>query len=216
MNSDDVRALIESEDYGDRIIGIERLGNIDPAAAFELLKPVITDEHPRVRYTAASKMATMGTVDRASALELLRDRVRTDSELDVRAAAADALGALGLKEAFDDLQQLYNSTTDWIVRMSVVAALGEMKHDRAFPVLEDALETGEDLVKIIAIGALGELGDDRAIDLILPFVDSNDAQMRFRVAKALGNLNGDAARSALEKLAADPAEQVAREAGSYL
>ncbi|MGB6166968.1 MAG: HEAT repeat domain-containing protein, partial [Geitlerinemataceae cyanobacterium] len=148
----------------------------------------------------------------AKTLELLRDRLHHDSELDVKAAAADSLGALKLVEAFDDLKQVYQQSSDWIIRLSIVAALGEMGEPQAFEILQDALQSEEDLVKGAAIGALGEQGDDRAVALLLPFIDHDDWQIRFRVAQALGRLGSTEARQALQTLAGDSSEPVSREA----
>ncbi len=46
--------------------------------------------------------------------------------MDVQAAAADSIAALKLTEAFEDLQQLYHTTSEWLVKLSIIAALGEM------------------------------------------------------------------------------------------
>jgi HEAT repeat protein len=216
ITPESVRQLIESDDYGDRLSGVIKLGHIDPAIAFLLVQNLVTDPNPRVRYSAVSKLATLGTQDLAKTLELLRDRLYRDSELDVRAAAADSLGALKLVEAFDDLEQVYRQSSDWIIQLSIVAAFGEMGEPRAFEILQDALQSEEDLVKGVAIGALGELGDDRAVALLLPFIDYDDWQIRFRVAQALGHLNSADARQALQTLAADSSEPVSREAQDSL
>ncbi|MDY6939537.1 MAG: HEAT repeat domain-containing protein [Cyanobacteriota bacterium] len=216
ITPESVRQLIASENFGDRIRGINQLHHLEPAVAFEVLQPAIADANDRVRYSAVSKLASLGNQDRAASLEILRDRLQNDSELDVKAAAADALGALKLTEAFDDLQQLYQSYSDWIIRLSVVAALGAMGDGRGFEILTDALQAPEELVQSMAIGALGELGDERAIPLLLPFATYDDWQIRFRVAQALGRFDDERTREALATLAEDKSDQVAREAQGHL
>jgi HEAT repeat protein len=110
----------------------------------------------------------LGEQNRASCFDcVLRDRLHNDSEADVQAAAADALAALKLTEAFDDLRQQYENTPEWLLKFSIVAALGEMGDPRSFEILEDALLNGEQLVKTVAISALGELGDRRAIPVVV-------------------------------------------------
>jgi HEAT repeat protein len=212
ITPESVRQLLESDDYGDRLSGVTRLGHLAPEIAFSLVQLIITDPNPRVRYSAVSKLATFGTQDLAKALELLRDRLYNDTELDVKAAAADSLGALKLVEAFDDLEKVYHQSSDWIIRLSIVAALGEMGEPRAFEILQDALQSEEDLVKGAAIGALGEFGDDRAVALLLPLIHNDDWQIRFRVAQALGRFHGADVHQALQTLAADASEPVAQEA----
>jgi HEAT repeat protein len=130
----------------------------------------------------------------------------------VQAAAADALGALKLTDALEDLQQVYSSTSEWLVQLSIVAALGEMGDPKAFGMLENALTSENELIQTIAISALGELGDKRALPLLLPYASNADWQIRYRVAQALGRLGGAEAEAALEILAKDGVEQVAHEA----
>ena len=210
-----LQSMLTSENFGDRIKGINLLRTIEPADAFRLIQPLCQDSNTRVRYAAVSQLSTLGTQDPNVALNLLRSAI-ADPEPDVQAAAADSLGALKLTEAFTDLQTLYQNTPEWLVQMSVVACLGEMGDPRAFDLLKTALEEGNSLVSVSAIGALGELKDERAIPLLLPYVDSDDWQVRHRLAQALGHFvqNSDA-QAALQTLAADKSDLVAETAKSH-
>ena len=216
VTPESVQQLISSADYGDRIRALNQLSHLDPAIAFELVQPAITDANPRVRYSAVCKVGSLGTQDLTRSLTILRDRLHNDPELDVKAAAADSLGALKLTEAFEDLHQVYYSTSDWIIQLSIVAVLGEMGDPRCWEILQDALHSNEELLRGSAISALGELGDPRAVESLLPFATYDDWQVRFRVAQALGRLGGDATRAALETLAQDTSEIVVQEAKQYL
>ncbi|MBE9116693.1 HEAT repeat domain-containing protein [Lusitaniella coriacea LEGE 07157] len=207
-----VGQLLNSEDYGDRLTGLNQLRQIDPASAFQLIQPLITDPHARVRYAAVSQMDTLGQQDLKVSLELLRDRIKTDKEVDVRAAAADAIAGLKLTEAFDDLKELYQETDDWLIHTSILAALGEMGDPRGFEPLAEALNSDNSLLQTVAIGALGELGDDRAVPLLISFVSNEDWQIRYRLAQALSRLGGSQARMTLERLAMDEVEIIAQAA----
>ncbi|MBL1175402.1 phycobilisome degradation protein NblB [Pantanalinema sp. GBBB05] len=215
ITPESVQALLESPELGDRLRAVNQIRQLDPAIGFELIQMVLDDRNPRVRYSGVSQLASLGQQDPAQTITLLRAGLQ-DSEPDVQAAAADSIGALKLTDAFDDLQQLYHRTNEWIVKFSIIAALGELGDDRAFGLLEEALQSGNELVQIVAIGSLGELGDDRAIRLLVPLVDTPDWQIRYRVAQALSRFNTPEARSALETLANDRNEQIAREAQSAL
>ena len=212
ITPDAVQQLLDSENFGDRIRGINQLRQLDPQIAFEMLKPLLTDPNARMRYAAVSLLDTLGGVDVTASLELLRDRLFNDSEVDVQAAAADALGGLKLVEAFADLEQLYHQTSEWLIQLSIVATLGELGHPRGFDLLAEALTTDNDLVVTAAISSLGELGDRRAVSLLLPFATHEDWQLRYRLAQSLGHLGGDEAQAILAKLAQDSHEQVAQEA----
>ncbi|MBD2040755.1 phycobilisome degradation protein NblB [Microcoleus sp. FACHB-672] len=216
ITPESVRQQLNSEDLGERLRSVNQFRQLEPAIAFELAQTAIQDSNARVRYAAASQMASLGRQDLPTALNLLRDRLLNDPEPDVQAAAADSLGGLQLKEAFEDLQQLYQTTTEWIVKFSIVAALGELGDERSFELLENALNAGEDLLKMAAISSFGELGDKRAIPLLTPFATHEDWQIRYRVAQALTRLGGSDTRSTLESLANDEVDQVAQEAKTGL
>lgn len=212
VNRESVQQLLNSEDFGDRISGVNRLRQLEPSVAFELIEPIVTDSNARVRYAAVSQFDTLGNQDLPKSLALLRDRLLNDSEADVQAAAADSLGALKLTEAYEDLQQLYHQSSEWLVKFSIIAALGELGDPRSFPLLEEALSSDVSLIQTAAISSLGELGDARAVPLLLPYATNPDWQIRYRVAQALQRLGGSEAHSALETLANDSVEQVAQEA----
>ena len=216
ITPESVQQQLKSEDAGDRIRGLNQLRQLEPKIAFDIIQGAIKDSSTRVRYAAVSQLATLGGQDRQAALTLLRDRLQNDSETDVQAAAADAIGALKLTEAFEDLRQKYNTTSEWIIKLSIVAALGEMGDARGFELLQDALENGEPLVQTVAISGFGELGDRQAISLLLPFASNSDWQIRHRLAQALGLLGGEEVISTLETLAEDDTELVALAARSSL
>ncbi|MBW4522062.1 MAG: HEAT repeat domain-containing protein [Scytolyngbya sp. HA4215-MV1] len=216
VTPESVRELLGSSDFSDRLHAINLIRQLEPTIAFELIQTVIEDNNVRVRYAAVSQVATLGKQDPAKALILLRGRMYRDSEADVQAAAADAIGALQLTEAFDDLKQLYERTSEWLVRFSIIATLGELGDPRGFELLEEALKSDQELLRMVAIGSLGELGDARAIDLLIPFASDPDWQVRYRVTQALGRFKDAAARPILEKLATDEVSQIAQEAQAGL
>ena len=216
LTPDDIRQMLTSEAYEQRLSAINHLSDIDADVAFELVQLVVGDSKARVRYAAVSKLATVGEANPQKSLELLRHALLTDKEADVRAAAADAIGALRLKDGFDDLKALYYETSDWIIQLSIVAALGELGDSRGFEMLDHALRGDNDLIHAIAVGALGELGDRRAIPLLVQHSTNPDWQVRYRVAQALGHFDGPDVNAALEQLSQDSVEQIVQEATSHL
>ncbi|MGV2831226.1 phycobilisome degradation protein NblB [Myxosarcina sp. GI1(2024)] len=216
ISPESIKELLNSENFGERIRGLNQLRQIDPNVAFEMIQPMITDKNTRVRYAAVSQLDTLGKNHRSTALELLRDRLHNDPEPDVQAAAADAIGGLKLVEAFDDLANMYHQTSEWLIQFSIVAALGEMGDSRGFELLEEALKSDNNLLQTAAIGSLGELGDVRAVPLLIPFADNDDWQIRYRLVQALGRLGGEEAHATIAKLKEDEVEQVALEAQNNL
>jgi len=216
VTRESVQQLLSSDDFGKRISGVNQLRQLEKSVAYELIQPVVTDKNTRVRYAAVSQLDTLGDEDLPATLSLLRDRLLNDSEPDVQAAAADALGALKLTEAYEDLKQLYHQTPEWLVQFSIVATLGELGDPRSFELLEEALNSPTSLVQTAAISSLGDLGDSRAVSLLSRFVTDSDWQIRYRVVQALAKLGGTETRPLLEALAKDEKEEVAQEAQAAL
>jgi HEAT repeat protein len=210
-----VQEMLSSEDFGKRLSGVNQLRSLDPDLAFQMIQPSVLDKNVRVRYAAVSQLSTLGKQNPTQSLDILRQAL-ADPEPDVQAAAADALGALQLTDAFEDLQALYHRSGEWLVQFSIIAALGEMGDVRAFELLQTALNTDAELVKAAAIGSLGELGDDRAVPLLLPLITDPDWQVRHRVAQALGHFDRPETRTALENLSHDEVEAVAQQAQDFL
>lgn len=216
VNPESVKQLLVSEDLGDRLRAVNQIRQLEPTIGFELIQNAINDSNSRVRYSAVSQFDTLGGQDLDLSLSILRDRLLNDPEPDVQAAAADCLGALKLKAAFEDLQQLYQTSNEWIVKFSIIATLGELGDPRSFELLQQALSSDNELVQTAAISSLGDLGDAQAVPLLAPYATNPDWQIRYRVAQALGRLRSTDAKTILETLVNDEVEAVATEAQKSL
>jgi len=212
MDLVNIQQLLDSTDYGDRMSGLNFLRGLPIEEGFKMILPLLGDNNARVRYAAVSQMDDLGQVDLAKSLEVLRDLLANDAEVDVKAAAADALAGLKLTEAYEDLSRAYEQSNEWLLQFSILAALGELGDPRSFDLLKDALDSPNELYRTAAISSLGELGDPRAIPMLLRFVEDEDWQIRHRLAQSLGNFQTPETRIALEKLSLDSFEQVASEA----
>lgn len=212
-----VKALLDSEDFGDRLRGVNQLRELEPSVAFEMILPVVVDANVRVRYAAVSQMSSLGDQDLARSLEVLRDRLLNDPETDVKAAAADALGGLKLTDAFEDLRDQYHQSQEWLLRFSIIAALGEMGDPRGMDLLTEALSADNELVRTAAIGAIGELQDPQAMTLLAPFASDEDWQVRYRVVQAMRPFRDQPeAQAILQRLTGDAMDPVATEAQNLL
>ncbi|WP_448527770.1 HEAT repeat domain-containing protein [Parathermosynechococcus lividus] len=208
MDTTTIQQLLASADVGDRLQGLNQLRSLEPEVAFPLVQPLIQDANARIRYAAVSQLATLGHVNPTQTQELLRDRLLHDSETDVRAAAADAMAALQLPFALEDLETAYHSTDDWLLQFSIVAALGALANPAAVTLLKEALNSSQELVMLAAIGSLGELKQPDILDVLRPFVDYPDWQVRHRLAIALGQIGTADAKQILEQMQTDSAQAV--------
>lgn len=206
-----VQQLLSSENLGDRLRGVNQIRQLEPGIGFELIQTAVKDSNARVRYSAVSQMDTLGGQNLDVSLDILRNLLK-DPEPDVQAAAADCLGALKLHTAFEDLQQLYQTSNEWIVRFSIIATLGELGEPRSFELLQEALLSDNELIQTAAISSLGELGNTQAVPLLAPYATNPDWQVRYRLVQALNRLNTAESKSILETLANDDVEAIANEA----
>jgi HEAT repeat protein len=211
----DLKQKLLSAELSDRMRVMGEGRALSIAERFELACLAKNDVNARIRYDAISQFSSLGQQDLGLSLEILRDRLLNDPETDVRAAAADSIAALKLTEAFRDLISAYQSSNEWLMQFSVIAALGELGDPRGYEVLAVALDHAEGLVRMAAIGALGELGDPRAVELLIPLAQHPDWDVRHRVVQSLAQLGGDRALSTLQKLTKDSAHQVADAAKAY-
>ncbi|MFB2934090.1 phycobilisome degradation protein NblB [Aerosakkonemataceae cyanobacterium BLCC-F154] len=216
ITPESVQKLLRSEELGDRLSAVNQIRQLDRRNAFRLIQIAIKDSNPRVRYAAVSQLDTLGGENLTKSFDILRDRLLNDSEVDVQAAAADCLGALKFKEAFPDLEQIYRNTSEWLLQVSIIAALGEMGDNRAFDLLEEALKSEVDLVKIAAISSFGELGDLRAVHLLSDYAKDPDWHIRFRLVQSLNRLGSPEALAILQTMTNDEVEQIAQEARNSL
>ncbi|WP_035988000.1 phycobilisome degradation protein NblB [Leptolyngbya sp. KIOST-1] len=216
ITPDSVRELLHSEDYGDRLRAVNQLRELAPEEAFELVQIAANDGNARVRYAAISQISSLGQQDLATVEPLLLRSLTQDPEPDVQAAAADTIGGLRLRSAYPELAALYHSTEEWLVKFSIVAALGELGEPSAFELLQEALGSDNELIATAAIGALGELGDRRALPLLLNHTNHPDWQVRHRLVQALAQFSEPDAHAALQQLTSDDSEIVAGAARQHL
>lgn len=216
ITPDSVRELLHSDDYGDRLRAVNQMRELAPEVAFDLVQLAANDGNARVRYAAISQIASLGQQDIATVEPLLLRSLTNDPEPDVQAAAADTIGGLKLKSAYPDLAALYHSTEEWLVKFSIVAALGELGEPNAFDLLQEALTSDNELIATAAIGALGELGDCRALPLLLNHVNHSDWQVRHRLVQSLAQFSEPEAQTALRQLSNDESDIVAGAARQHL
>jgi HEAT repeat protein/cyclophilin family peptidyl-prolyl cis-trans isomerase len=118
----------------------------------------LADSFPEpVRLRACRALARMQD---STAIEGLSNRLRTDTDQQVRAEAAFALGQCGSRQAFSILVWAYDDEdSDVDTRTAAVEALGKIGDPRAIPVCVRALANEEPKIRHEASIALWRLGD---------------------------------------------------------
>ena len=134
-------------------------------------------------------------------------RALGDPDVELRAAAALALGAAGKPAAAILLAHLDDPAPQ--VRERVVAALGEIKDPSAVVPLIGKIQDGQASVRRAVSRALGQLGDRRAGSALVLVLRDADEAVRQSAVDALGRLGAAEAVAALAALGRDdPSESV--------
>ena len=115
------------------------------------------------------------------------DRLRRETDSDVRLSLVNLLGDLRSREAFDLLIELLEKEQDVNLASSLVSSLGKYRDAAALPHLVRVLRTRDDLwLKFHVIEALGEVGDRAALPTILPLYA--EKSLRKPVLEAVGKI----------------------------
>jgi HEAT repeat protein len=199
---DQLATQLQSQDVKERVLAMIELQkeHVCALASLPLVKQALMDRNIQVRGMAVFSLGIKPTSENFS---LLVPILATDSDHNMRAIAAGALGYLEDKRALEPLRYAFYEDPHWLVQMSAVAALGNLKDVQAQSVLLEALESPVLLLQEAAIAALGEIGAVEALERLLRFVSAEDWMLRKRLAEALGNLPAPQSCSALKFLQKD-------------
>ncbi|WP_170763467.1 HEAT repeat domain-containing protein [Ruegeria lacuscaerulensis] len=167
-----------------------------------LLTELAKSEYDAIRLRAIQALAAIGAKNRPALIKALLD----DDE-DVRQDAAQALGALGVKEAVPQLLENLIHDPCGEVKLACVTALAELKAEDAAPYLRtlvtgrgDEITWDEDEVhldewddwldiQIAAIRALGTMGDEAAIEpIVVALMDEDGQELGDVACEALGRI----------------------------
>ena len=148
-----------------------------------LLGSLADPENAGKRNSATEALIRIGD----AAIVPIVDRLRFESDVDVRLSLVNLLGDLRSRGGFDLLIELLEHEGDINVSSSIVASLGKYRDAAALPMLLRMLQTREDLwLKFHIVEALGEIGDRAALPAVLPLYA--EKSLRKPVLEAIGKI----------------------------
>jgi HEAT repeat protein len=114
-------------------------------------------------------------------------RLKVETDVDVRLSLVNLLGDLRNGEAFALLIHILDSEHDINVASSIVSSLGKYRDAAALPHLVRMLRVRDDLwLKFHVVEALGEIGDRTALPAVLPLYA--EKSLRKPVLEAIGKI----------------------------
>lgn len=208
----------------------DRLGLVDKYVA-----RLRTAKRWRERAFAAELLGRVGNAQAVPALLETIQATRTE-DADVREIALRALARIADRRAVEPLVQALKEAESWLApriadilvrhgepvvdpmiaflqlqerhpaRAWAANMLGELRAERAFPVLVAALKDLDDEVRAKSAAALGKLGDRRAVTYLMDHLLSDPAPfVRARIAGALGQFADQEVIERLVRALGDPA-----------
>lgn len=168
-----------------------------------LLRIALRDEDARVRLLALSGLEEDAQPDLIGPLSFL---LRQDSDEDVRAAAASALGTFVLAGELDELDSAlamraeeallvaYQSAEEQIiVQARALESLAYSSEAGLRQMIEDAYYSSHEEMRVSAVRAMGRSADTRWRNLVRAELNSPDAAMRAEAARSAGELEAKTA-----------------------
>jgi len=167
---------------------IDLLGEMRAAEAENALLDVVTHREERVRRSAATALARLGTLRSIQAVE----KMATDTVSEVRVHAVQGLGTVKSPRAVSALARALDRETDPEVQTVILAALGRQATDEAIARLTKAAEPEGRLFKrkptalrLSAVQALAEANTPAALAALRRFADDKEREVRQAAVRAL-------------------------------
>lgn len=149
------------------------------AVSVPMLYPLLKDKDDDVRKFGIDLLADIRHgVDSGSIVPMLKD-----SNGNVRAAAAKALGQLGYMQAIPELIEALNDE-EWVC-FSVLGALGDMGDETAVDAIASLLARPSEVVRFEAIETLGRLGSEKAAERLVAYLQQAPPEEKNAVVKSL-------------------------------
>jgi len=189
------------------------LGGSKDSQAVSKLVSALSDKDPMTRMLAAQGL---GTLKAASTQAALARSLATDTDAEVRQAAAVSLRQIEDPAAVDALgKALKDSSPN--VRVTALAGLAHYKVAGSGPLVEALCKDNAVEVRRTAVFVLGRLEDHAAVPTLEGLLKSDpDGAVRAGAAQALGDLRAAESKEALRPLLKDPVKIVQASAARSL
>ena len=203
---------------------IEELGETDSLLSFETVaRFALGDQTPEVRLPA---IRAMWEYENEALIPRFLEMLENDASIEVRAAAASALGKyvyLGevedislaaLKRVEDALLRILEGQEDELVRRRALESLGFSSRPELTKLIETAYASTNNQWLISALLAMGRSAHERWHGQVLAKLDDKFPEVRAEAARAAGELEIHDARAVLLEMLEDP-DPNAREASIW-
>ena len=201
-----------------RLAAVRSLATIGNRVGLKAMTDALEDRESSVRQAAAEGLATMKQPLSGVALAKVLTK---DLSVDVRVAAAEALGKVESRAAveplvtglFDSQPRVRQASARALASLAGLLASGErgeVGRGKVVEALAMALSDKDLSVRVTAADGLAVLRDDRAVERLAMLLE--DPQARPAAVRALRRIGGAVTRTHLEKVAAEAKDADVRRA----
>ena len=171
---------------GRKVEAIPMLVSIKTDAAAELLLEFL--ERNQSQFVRKRIYQALGKIGSITAVQPLIQQFEKEEKYDLQWEIANTLSKLGSPTAKEFIYKIACAELP-IPKMVGLSALRNIRTDRSYQFLEDAIEDDRNGIQSTAIGSLGELGGAQAVDILVNALDQfiEDAYLEM-VTRNLGKL----------------------------
>ncbi len=209
MNLEELKSNLNSDQFHQKLTAVKALQTHPTEVALPLLLDIKEDEQFLIRSLVAMGL---GKQQSPESFDTLREMMENDQDHNVRAEAANSLSLFGEK-SIPYLRKTFEEDNNWLVRISILAALMDLHSFSA--IIEVCLLgiEGEDWsVKQSCITYLGCLvgteKETEALETIIKLSEDSDWQTRVQIVEPLSNFSQLQAQQTLAKLRQDSDHRV--------
>ncbi len=158
----------------------------------------LTDPDARIRVRAIDLLWEDETLE---LLDHLKSLAINDESIDVRAAAASALGRFILLGEWEEIDETVsksaqdvavtiwsNESEDIMVRRRALEAISNSSHDIVSSAIQTAYHSPHQPMQVSAVFAMGKSCDPAWEEIVLKELKSSDPEIRYEAARAAGEL----------------------------
>lgn len=195
---------LRSEALNERKAALDELAEYPAEIAVPVLQKLAGEKDFGLR-----RLAVMGLGNHVSetSFQLLRTIIDSESDDNVLAEAANSIFEFG-DAAIAPLVALFNRSTNWLVRQTIISLLVETQHyDALLSMAMVAIKDETQTVREIGILALGQVLQsplqNQALAILTELAQDEDWRTRWRTAIALQHSQEPQARELIAKLQTD-------------
>ena len=171
-----VMPYLHSNDMDARNAAAEALAILDPKSLYRQVVILSKDPRPGMRISAIHAIRALHNAD---SIELLRQMMNSESNIEVLGVIIDEIGNMGDKSFFDALFIIASSETNVVLRLKALKALSETRDEKVGPLCAKLIHDDISIIRWLAAEVIISSGDMKLIQSMNDSINE-DTDLRLR------------------------------------